>query len=135
MTFLLDTNVVSEGARPRPDERVIEWLREQRPDHLFISVLTLGEIAFGAASRARRDPMAGRRLTVWLASVRTRYDERTLGVTGEIAEVWGNLRVRRPLPAVDGLLAATALAHGLTVVTRNERDFADLGVPLLNPWP
>ncbi len=135
MTFLLDTNVLSEGARPRPDGRVTAWLRERRPDKLFISVLTLGEIAFGAASRTRRDPTAGRRLSAWLASVRTGYGERTLGITSEIAETWGNLRVRRPLPAVDGLLTTTALVHGLTVVTRNERDFADLGVPLLNPWP
>jgi len=135
LTFLLDTNVLSEGARPRPDGRVTVWLREQRPDELFISVLTLGEIAFGAAARTRRDPIAGRRLIAWLASVRTSYGERTLGVTSEIAETWGDLRVRRPLPAVDGLLAATALVHRLTVVTRNERDFADLGIPLLNPWP
>jgi predicted nucleic acid-binding protein len=135
LTFLLDTNVLSEGARPRPDGRVTTWLREQKPDELFISVLTLGEIAFGAVARTRRDPIAGRRLSSWLASVRTSYGERTLDVTGEIAETWGNLRVRRPLPAVDGLLAATAMVHGLTIVTRNERDFADLSVPLLNPWP
>jgi predicted nucleic acid-binding protein len=135
LTFLLGTNVPSEGARPRPDGRVTAWLREQRPGELFISVLTLGEIAFGAAAHARRDPIAGRRLSAWLASVRVSYGERTLGVTGEIAETWGNQRVRRSLPAVDGLLAATALIHGLTLVTRNERDFADLDVPLLNPWP
>jgi predicted nucleic acid-binding protein len=120
---------------PRTDGRVTTWLKEQEPDELFISVLTLGEIAFGAAARTRRDPIAGVRLSSWLASVRTNYGERTLGVTGEIAETWRNLRVRCPLPAVDGLLAATALVHGLTVVTRNERDLADLDVPLLNPWP
>ena len=67
--------------------------------------------------------------------MRTDYGDRALEVTTEIAETWGRLRAQRPLPAVDGLIAATAIVHGLTLVTRNERDFKDLGVQLLNPWP
>ncbi len=134
MTFLLDTNVLSEPGRRKPHAAVVDWLRQQDPEQLFVSVLTLGELAFGAEARARRDPVAGRRFTAWLGMLRANYDERVLPVTGEIAESWGRLRARRPLPVIDGLLAATASVHRLTLVTRNVRDFDDLGVRLLDPW-
>ena len=134
MTFLLDTNVLSEPGRRKPDAAVVNWLRQHDPEQLFVSVLTLGEIAFGAEARARRDPAAGRRLAAWLGMLRANYADRVLPVTGEIAESWGRLRARRPLPVIDGLLAATALVHRFTVVTRNVRDFEGLGVRLLDPW-
>ena len=134
MTFLLDTNVLSEPGRRQPHATVVDWLRQQDPEQLFVSVLTLGEIAFGTEARARRDPLAGRRFIEWLGMLRTNYGERVLPVTGEIAESWGRLRARRPLPVIDGLLAATALVHRLTLVTRNVRDFEGLGVRLLDPW-
>jgi predicted nucleic acid-binding protein len=134
LTFLLDTNVLSEPGRRKPHVAVVDWLRHQDPEQLFVSVLTLGEIAFGVEARARRDPAAGRRFAAWLGTLRTNYGDRALPVTGEIAETWGRLRARRPLPVIDGLLAATALAHRLTLVTRNVRDFDGLGVRLLNPW-
>lgn len=134
MSFLLDTNVVSEPRRRKPDPAVIVWLREQESDLLFVSALTLGEIALGAEARGRRDPAAGRSLSTWLGSIRTAYSDRVLPVTGDIAETWGRLGARRPLPVIDGLLAATALVHRLTLVTRNVRDFDGLGVQLLDPW-
>ena len=134
MSFLLDTNVVSEPRRRRPEENVVAWLRGQDPDLLFVSVLTLGEIAQGAETRGRRDPVAGRSLTAWLDAIRSGYADRIVGVTAEVAETWGRLGARRPLPVIDSLLAATALVHRLTLVTRNVRDFDGLGVRLLNPW-
>lgn len=135
MTFLLDTNVVSEPRRRKAESAVLTWLREQASETLFISVLTVGEITAGAASLARRDPVADSSLRSWFAGVRNRYGERVLPITEPIVEVWGRLQARRPLPIIDGLLAATALVHALTLVTRNEKDFADIGIPLLNPWP
>lgn len=134
MSLLLDTNVVSEPRRRKPDATVVAWLREQESDLLFVSALTLGEIALGAEARGRRDPTAGRSLSAWLASIRTTYEDRVLPITGEVAETWGRLGARRPLPVVDGLLAATALVHRLTLVTRNVRDFDGLGLRLLDPW-
>jgi hypothetical protein len=134
LSFLLDTNVVSEPRRRKPDAGVVAWLREQESDLLFVSALTLGEIALGAEGRGRRDPAVGRSLSTWLASIRTAYSDRVLPITGDIAETWGRLGARRPLPVVDGLLAATAIVHRLTLVTRNVRDFNGLDVRLLDPW-
>ena len=134
MSFLLDTNVVSEPRRPKPDANVITWLRSQQPDQLFLSALTLGEIAQGAEIRRRRDAVAGQGLSAWLSSIRTGYADRILPITGDIAETWGRLGARRPLPVVDGLLAATVVVHGLTLVTRNLRDLHGLDIPLLDPW-
>jgi len=134
LSFLLETNVLSEPRRHRPDRRVLTWLREQDPVQVFLSVLTLGEIASGAERRARRDPAAARSLSAWLSTARMDYADRLLPVTADIAETWGRLSGRRPVPVIDGLLAATALVHRLTLVTRNVRDFEGLGVPLLDPW-
>lgn len=134
MSFLLDTDVLSEPRRPRPDRRVVTWLREQDPVQVFLSVLTLGEIATGAERRARRDPVAARSLSAWLSAARMDYADRLLPVTADIAETWGRLAGRRPVSVIDGLLAATALVHRLTLATRNVRDFEGLGVPLLDPW-
>ncbi|MBI2740084.1 MAG: type II toxin-antitoxin system VapC family toxin [Rhodospirillales bacterium] len=134
MTFLLDTNVVSEPRRRKPDVNVVTWLRGQQSDQLFLSALTLGEIAHGAEIRAKRDAVASRSLATWLTSIRTGYADRVLPITADIAETWGRLGARRPLPVVDGLLAATALVHRLTLVTRNVRDFQGLEIPLLDPW-
>jgi predicted nucleic acid-binding protein len=135
LTFLLDTNVVSEPRRRRAEGAVVGWLRDQDSEALFISVLTIGEITAGVEMLARRDPVAGGTLRNWFAGIRSGYRERVLPVTEPIVEVWGRLQARRTLPVIDGLLAATALVHALTLVTRNHRDFANLGVPLLNPWP
>ena len=134
MSYLLDTNVVSELRRRQPDGAVLAWLRRADPAALHLSVLTLGEIVKGAESLARRDPAAGRALHHWLDGLRHHYADRLLGIDGAVAETWGRLSALRPLPVIDGLLAATALVHGLTLVTRNLRDVAGTGAAVVDPW-
>jgi toxin FitB len=132
VSFLLDTNVISEVRRRRPEAAVVAWLKRADPEALFISVLTFGEIAKGAA--AVRDRAQAAIYLEWLSLVRTHYADRTIAVDADIAEGWGRLAAARPLPVVDGLLAATALVRGLTLVTRNERDIIPTGAAVLNPW-
>lgn len=134
MTFLLDTNVVSELRRKRPDARVVSWLRHAEPTTLCISVLTLGEIAKGAAQCALRDRTQAAILYRWLAMLRTNYADSTIAVDADVCEAWSRLAAKRPMAVIDGLLAATALVHGLTLVTHNVRHFADVGVSLFDPW-
>ncbi len=134
MTFLLDTNVISEVRRKRADPRVLSWMRRADPEALWISVLTLGEIAKGAAQCAARDRAQAAVYDRWLDHLRLHYADRMIAVDADIAEAWGRLAAKRVFPIVDGLLAATALVRGMTLVTRNERDIAGAGVPVLNPW-
>ena len=136
--FLLDTNFVSEMVQMQPSARVVAWSDSADEELLFLSVLTLGEIRQGLASLP---PSRKRtRLEAWLeVELRTRFAGRILPVDDAIADRWGYLsaearRTGRPVPVVDVLLAATALEHNLTMVTRNVRDFSRLGVPVLNPW-
>lgn len=138
MRFLLDKNVLSEPARPRPDEGVVGWMAAQSPLDFAISVLTLGEIGKGVALL---DPGARRTaLAEWLAAELPRqFAGRVLAVDADVAVAWGRFaaegrRAGRELPVMDGLLLATAFVRGLTLVTRNERDCSDRGVPILNPW-
>lgn len=135
---LLDTNVLSEPARPDPDPRVLSWFREQSELDLAVSVLTLGEIQKGISLLP-----GGRRrsaLEEWLArELPRRFRDRILQVDDRVARAWGRLsaqgrREGRPLPVIDGLLLATAAVHDLTFVTRNEQDCTDRGIPVLNPW-
>lgn len=139
MRYLLDTNVLSEPAKPRPNPVVVEWAESQPRDALAISTVSLGEVRFGLDLLA-----PGRRraaLEEWLKRVmREQFHGRVLAVNKDVALTWGRLTAAdqkrgRVLPIVDGLLLATAAVHGLTIVTRNERDFVDRGVPVLNPWP
>ena len=132
--FLLDTNVISETRRRTPAPRVVAWLGRADPAALFISVLTLGEIAKGVASLARRDPEAAAPVGEWFAGIRRHFADRLVGIDPAIAEEWGRLSAARPLPVIDGLLAATARVRGLTLVTRNVDDVAGTGAPTLNPW-
>jgi toxin FitB len=134
LSFLIDTNVISETRKRAPDPAVVAWLRAVRPETLHVSVLTFGEIAKGAALKGARDPAAGSALRVWLGGLRAQFAGRTLGVDAAVAEEWGRLAAIRPLQVVDGLLAATASIHGLRIVTRNTRDFDGLGVLLTDPW-
>lgn len=138
MRFLLDTNVLSEGAKPRPDAGVVAWLEGQSPLDMAISVLTLGEIRRGIDlldPGARRD-----RLESWLGvDLPRQFLGRILPVVEPVSLQWGRLaalarRSGRHLPLVDGLLVTTALVHGLVLVTRNEHDCLGWGATVLNPW-
>src|SRR5262245_38148112 len=132
MGFLLDTNVISEFAKAEPDRNVVRWIEETEETALFLSVLTVGEIRSGIE---RLNPGRRRgRLESWLAvDLRLRFQDRILSITDSIAERWGLLSAAaakkgRPLPVIDGLLAATALQEDLTLVTRNETDVSGMGV-------
>jgi len=136
--FLLDTNCISEPVRSRPKTRVLEWLDAADEDSLYLSVLTLGEIRKGIASL----PQGTRRtqLEAWLETdLRPRFSGRIVPIDEAIAHRWGSLtgdaiRRGRTLSVIDALLAATALEYNLTIVSRNEKDFAAVQVPILNPW-
>lgn len=135
MTYLLDTNVVSEPRRPVPDARVAAWFEEVDADALFVSVLSLGEARVGIERlRRRRDHRQAEALEAWVAQVKSDFANRVLAVSAAIADRWGRLNAGRPLPILDGLLAATAIEHGLTLVTRDTGPLDGIGVSLLDPW-
>ena len=134
MTYLLDTNVFSELRKPRPDPGLESWL-EQVPSQLtFVSVLVLGEIRQGIERLRPRDASQASALEQWLYTVVDGFGDRILAIDGVVAEAWGRLNAGARLPVVDGLLAATALVHGLVVVTRDTGPFERVGVPFLDPW-
>jgi toxin FitB len=138
MRFLLDTNVISEGLKPRPNPGVTAWGLQQSAQDLFVSALSFGEIRRGVELRFHDARRA--RIDDWLSNILPiQFRGRILPVDEEVALEWGRISAQgqqqgRVLPAVDGLLVATALVHGMTLVTRNERDCAGRGVPTLNPW-
>jgi predicted nucleic acid-binding protein len=131
--FLLDTNVVSEVTKPNADHNVRAFLGACSPEDVFVSAISLGEMRKGIA---RLPPGQRRRgLEGWFAEFLTEYGGRILVVDQDVALVWGDLSARdRNLPVPDGLIAATALTNGLTVVTRNVKDFRETGVMLVDPW-
>lgn len=138
MNVLLDTNVLSEARRPAPDLKVLAWLDSVDEDRVFISTASIAELRRGVALMS-----AGRRrdaLAAWIGNdLPMRFANRILPIDQTIAERWGDLmaeshRSGNSLSVMDGFFAATALAHELTLVTRNTKDFAPFGVPLLNPW-
>ncbi len=136
--FLLDTNVISELVKPRPQPAVVRWVEETDENLLCLSVLTLGEIRKGVAVLQKSVRRAA--LEAWLESdLRLRFSKRILPIDEDIADRWGALAGQaqndgRALPVIDGLLAATAIHHNLTLVTRNTSDIAATGVLLFNPW-
>ena len=135
MKYLVDTNVVSElRKRDRANQFVAAWFRARKPQELFLSVLTLGELRRGAERVSRRDPRSAAALRAWLDRTRTRFRDRIVNVDGAVADRWGRLSAVDSLPDIDGLLAATALVHGMTVVTRNVRHIAPTGALHLNPF-
>lgn len=135
MSFLLDTNVVSELRRgPAANPGVIDWFDSQSPRELFLSAITVGEIRQGIEQLRARDTRQSAFLDRWLKGLVEFYEDRLLYVDGDVAEEWGRLRARRGAPVIDTLLAATARVHELTIVTRNTRDFRSLDVSVLNPW-
>jgi predicted nucleic acid-binding protein len=135
VTFLVDTNVISELRKgARADRRVVAWLEGVDDDDLRLSVLVLGELRQGVERLRKRDAASAQRLDRWLQGLAERYMGRILPIDEPVAQLWGRLNVPDPLPAVDGLMAATALVHDATLVTRNVRDVARTGVRLLNPF-
>lgn len=134
MSFLLDTNVVSEARKREGNPNVTRWLRGVRGSELFLSVLVIGEIRQGIERLRRRDPDQAAVFATWLSRLNRDYADRLLPVTTQVAEEWGRLNASAPLPPVDALLAATAKVHGMTFVTRNTADVARTGVALLNPF-
>jgi toxin FitB len=135
VTYLLDTNVLSETRKRHPSAAVAGWIAATPPDRLHVSVLTLGEIEHGIARiRGRGDQHQASALERWLSDVEAGFENRVLPVTLRIAAAWGRQLYTRPLPVIDALIAATARVHGMTVVTRNIKDFALTGVDVLNPF-
>lgn len=136
--FLLDTNVISELVKPRPEPKVVSWIEGIDEGLLYLSVLTLGEIRKGVAAL----PQSARRtaLEAWLESdLRLRFSNRILPIDEQVADRWGSLaglaqKDGHSTPVIDGLLAATAIHHNLTLVTRNTGDTAATGVAVFNPW-
>jgi predicted nucleic acid-binding protein len=132
VNYLVDTCVISEARRRSPE--TVAWLSAVDPLTLFLSVITIGEIAKGIALREGTDPVATASLDRWLDGLRSLYADRILPIDAAVAVARGHLMVRRTLPVPDGLVAATARVHNLTLVTRNVADFADTGVVVVNPW-
>ena len=138
MSFLLDTNVVSELAKPQPNTGVVRWLHEADEDSLFLSVITLAEVRFGVECL----PLGARRsrLDAWIREdLAGRFEGRILAVDEAVAEAWGRAQASseatgRRMNLMDCFLAATAMVHGLTLVTRDTGDFSGLRGELLSPW-
>lgn len=138
MSFLLDTNIISEGAKPRPDNGVMDWLASMDEEQMFLSVVSLAELRHGI----ERMDKGGRKaaLDIWLTEqLAPRFEERLLLVDTGTADQWGRIVARsqaagRPIGAMDAFIAAHAQQHQLTLVTRNISDFEATGVRLFNPW-
>jgi len=131
--YLLDTHVVSETRKKRPDRGVTAFLAAADSATLFLSVLTIGELRKGVEARRNTDPTTDR-LSAWVDAIETEFADRLLCVDAAVARLWGELSAGRSLPVIDTLIAATAIRHGVTLVTRNTGDFDSTGVPLVDPW-
>ena len=134
MPYLLDTCIVSELRKPGVNPGVLAWISSINANEAFLSVLTVGEIRSGIELHRLRNPTGAGNLERWLLGLETHYAERILPITTKITDRWGRLSPRQPLPTSDGLIAATGLEHGLTVVTRNLADFQRSGVNTVNPF-
>lgn len=138
MSFLLDTNVVSEWVRPRPDSGVIAWLAEVDEDQAFLSVVTLAELRRGIARMARSRRRT--QLDEWLhRDLPLRFENRILPIDSQVALIWGDIVSEReaegrPITVMDAFIAATARTYNLTLVTRNTSDFAGSVTAIANPW-
>ena len=133
--FLIDTSIIFEIRKgARCDAGVSAWYASVADEDLFLSTLVLGEIRKGVELARPRDADRALALERWLGDVEAAFDGRVLGIDNAVSDQWGRMSAIRPLPVIDGLLAATALTHGLTLVTRNDRDVAGLGAMVLNPF-
>jgi len=135
LSYLVDTNVLSELRNRKADTNVVAWMQARPRQSLYLSVLSRGEIRKGIEGVA--NPAFRQTLTDWLeVELPNYFIGRLLNIDAAVADRWGRVQASagRTLPVIDGMLAATALEHDLTLVTRNTKDFADLGVQLINPW-
>ena len=138
MKYLLDTCVITELIKPKPDNNVVHWVKSQVENQLYISVLTLGEISKGIEKV--RDELRRKKLLLWVENdLRERFQRRILPVNEQVAMIWGQIqgmaeKQGRRMPAIDSLIAATGLAFNMVVVTRNISDMQTSGAVLLDPW-
>jgi hypothetical protein len=132
--YLLDTNVLSETRKKKADAGVMAFVEAADSASLYLSVLTIGELRKGVAAKKRTDPAAAKSLAAWVEGLEFGFADRILGIDAATARMWGDWSGERPRPVVDTLLAATAVQHGLTLVTRNTRDVEGIKVRVHNPW-
>lgn len=130
--YLLDTCVVAEARRRTP--QAIEWIRQAQPETLYLSAITIGEIKKSLIVKAKQDPPEAARLMRWLDELRFVYSARILPIDDAVAANWGRLMASRELPMADALIAATARVHNKVLVTRNVKDFNDMGIEVIDPW-
>jgi predicted nucleic acid-binding protein len=135
LSFLLDTNVVSELRKANRDQRVSSWFEQVESSDIYLSVLVAGEVRQGIERLRRRgDAQQAEIFERWLKALKDDYADRILAISTAVAERWGRLNAAKPLPVIDGLLAATAIEHDLTLVTRDSVTLEASGARLLNPW-
>ena len=135
MSYLIDTNVISELRKGAGgDPHVSAWYASIADEDIFLSTLVLGEIRKCIELARPRDAGKAAALERWLKEVEAAFDGRVLGIDNAVSDQWGRMCAIRPVPVIDALLAATAFTHGLTLVTRNDRDVAGLGATVLNPF-
>lgn len=136
MSYLLDTNVISELVKHTPNERVLKWIDDIYSEKLYLSVISIGEIRKGVAGI--QDPRRQEKISRWLEiELPDYFEERILNIDLKVADMWGQLQSKNKghtLPAIDGLIAATAQVHNLALVTRNTKDFNHVSINIINPW-
>ena len=135
MSYLIDTKIISEVRKgARCNVHVSAWYASVADEDIFLSTLVLGEIRKGVELARPRDAGKAAALERWLREVEVAFDGRVFGIDNAVSDQWGRMCAIRPIPVIDGLLAATAATHNLTLVTRNDRDVDGLGATVLNPF-
>lgn len=138
MNYLLDTCLISELAKPKPDEKVVNWVLSQNETNFYVSVLTFGELHKGVEKLP--ESKKKKELRIWIEDeLKNRFQNRVIGIDMRVLILWGRIQCLaekkgNPMPAIDSLIAATGIAYNLTIVTRNIVDMEQSGVKLLNPW-
>lgn len=132
--YLLDTNVLSETRRSQPNDNVLHFMEKARRENLYTSAIAIAELRLGAERKVLADLAEGERISRWIDALEKRMSGRILVVDARVAAVYGKLQRRRDNPIMDTLLAATAIAHDMVMVTRNVRHFLDFDVELIDPW-
>jgi toxin FitB len=132
--YLLDTNVISESRKKRPNEGVLAFLSTAESSTLYLSVLVIGELRKGILFKKKSDPEAAKKIASWVDGLESNFADRILEIDIATAKLWGELSAPQSRPVVDTLLAATAIVHKLTLVTRNTSDVQGIHVQVLNPW-